>query len=280
MDILNNINHQLGIFSWFGFVMPLPQRLDLIKKAGFDATTIWWEDEIGSPGIRKEKMPALVREAGLQLENIHVPYDDIDDLWSESEILRNRILDRHIEWLNNCADLDIPVMLMHIIDRKFPPQPNKRGIDSINRLLRTAEDLGVKIALENTGSVDYIDFVLSALPSDNLVFCYDSSHDFLYSDVKAAILKKQGHRLRHLHLSDNDLKKDRHWLPGEGIIDWQQIRKVFPRDTYKGNITLEVYPKEEDLKGDPQYFIKKAYQKVLWLRELLTSDPGQWPVPG
>ncbi len=268
---MNNFNHQLGIFSWFGFVMPLPKRLELIKKAGFDAATIWWEDEIGSPKIKKEKMPNIVRESGLILENIHVPYDDADDLWSESKTLRNKIVYRHIEWLNDCAELDIPVMLMHIIDRNFLPDPNKWGIESLSRLLKAAEDLGVKIAIENTGSVDYIDYVLRDLLSDHLVFCYDSSHDFIYSKEKAAILKKQGQRLKHLHLSDNDLAEDRHWLPGEGIIDWQQLSNAFPRDTYKGNITLEVYPGVEDIISSPQYFIEKAYRSALWVRDILTG---------
>ena len=269
---MNDLNNKLGIFSWFGFVMPLPQRLELIKKAGFDATTIWWEDEIGSPMIKKEKMAGIVKGSGLILENIHVPYDDADDLWSESKTRRDRIVNRHTEWLNDCAELDIPVMLMHIIDRKYPIQPNKCGIESISRLLRIAEDLGVKIALENTGSVDYIDFVLRELVSDYLVFCYDSSHDFLYSTEKAVILKKQSLRLQHLHLSDNDLEKDRHWLPGEGIIDWQKINKAFPRDTYKGNITLEVYPGKDDQKGSPSKFIEKAYQSAIWARNMLSVD--------
>ncbi len=268
---MNKVNHQLGIFSWFGFVMPLPERLELINRAGFAATTIWWEDEIGLPGIKKEKMPEMVREAGLILENIHVPYHDIDDLWSESKSLRTKIVNQHIKWLNDCAELGIPVMLMHIVDRKFEKYPNKWGIESISQLLKTAEELGVTIAIENTGSVDYIDFILRELVSDHLVFCYDSSHDFLYSDETALILKKQGHRLKHLHLSDNDRKKDRHWLPGEGKVDWQLLSNTFPRDKYEGNITLEVYPGEQDLKTAPQYFIKKAYRSAFWVRDILTG---------
>ena len=39
------INYPLGIFSWFGFVLPFEERITLIKEAGFTATSIWWEDE-------------------------------------------------------------------------------------------------------------------------------------------------------------------------------------------------------------------------------------------
>lgn len=51
---------KLGIFSWFGFVMPLRKRLELIKNAGFDVTSLWWEDEEGNPPTRKDEMPRMV----------------------------------------------------------------------------------------------------------------------------------------------------------------------------------------------------------------------------
>lgn len=269
---MKKFSNPLGIFSWFGFVMPLQNRLELIKKAGFDATTIWWEDEIGAPKIRKEQMPALVRDAGLFLENIHVPYEDADDFWSDLESVRDKVVDRHLRWLNDCAALGIPVLLMHIIDRRFSRIPNKWGIESLSCLVQAAEDLGVKIAVENTGSVDYVDFVLNELDSDHLRFCYDSSHDFIYSSNPGSILKRQGKRLAHLHLSDNDLQYDRHWLPGEGIIDWDRIGGIFPTDTYQGNITLEIYPKETDLCKAPGQFIEKAYSSAVWVRNKLGAE--------
>jgi hypothetical protein len=85
----------LGIFSWFGFVIPLKERLRLIKKAGFDATTVWWEDEEGPEIIRKREIPQMVRDEGLILENIHVPFNNSDDLWSDSKMHRESFLARH-----------------------------------------------------------------------------------------------------------------------------------------------------------------------------------------
>lgn len=35
----------LSIFSWFSYPLPLQERLELIKNAGFDATALWWGDE-------------------------------------------------------------------------------------------------------------------------------------------------------------------------------------------------------------------------------------------
>lgn len=266
-------DYKLGIFSWFGFVLPLPVRLELIKKAGFDMTTLWWEDEIGKPGIPKEAMPAMVSEAGLILENIHVPYDKCDDFWNASSIVRNTAIEKHIDWVNDCAFFDIPMMVMHISDTYAPEKPSKYGIDSIAKILAVAEQLGIILALENTGRADFNQFILEELPSPNLGLCYDSSHDWLYSSNKGQLLKDAGDRLVTVHFSDNDGQKDRHWLPGEGTIDWQQIAGAFPQD-YKGCITLEVCPKYTKSIKTPGAFIECGYKKAEWVKNLILSRQG------
>jgi sugar phosphate isomerase/epimerase len=234
--------YQLGIFSWFGFVLPLPERLKLIREAGFNATTLWWEDEIGSPDIKKEHMPNIVRDSGLILENIHIPYDNCDDLWSEQKPSRDAIVNKYISWLNDCAKYNIPMMVMHITDSINLPSPNQYGIDSIFRLLKVAEDLGVIIAIENTGREDYIYFVLSEIQSNYFGFCYDSSHNRIYSKNDLTLLEKFANCIVTTHLSDNDGSKDRHWLPGEGIIDWEKLTNAFPKIKYTGYLTLGYRP--------------------------------------
>lgn len=266
--MIHNPKYQLGIFSWFGFVLPLPERLKLIKDAGFDAATLWWEDEIGSPAIKKEHMPKIVRDSGLILENIHIPYDNCDDLWSEYKSSRDAVVNKYIGWLNDCAEYNIPMMVMHISDSLNLPSPNKYGLDSISRLLKVAEDLEVVIAVENTGREDYICFVLSELNSEYLGLCYDSSHNRIYSRDNLTLLEQLGNRLTATHFSDNDGNRDSHWLPGEGIINWEKVIDVFPKTEYSGYLTLEVYPTQKQLKRTARDFLAKAYQSALWIRKL------------
>lgn len=33
--------HKSGIFSWFGFPIPMEERLRMIKDAGFDSVLLW-----------------------------------------------------------------------------------------------------------------------------------------------------------------------------------------------------------------------------------------------
>ena len=257
-----------GIFSWFGWVMPLPKRLELIRQAGFTSTSLWWEDEIGTPPIDRPTMAALVRDYGLNLDNVHVPYDDIDDLWSEDKSCRNNIVDRHLKWIDELAQCSIPIMVMHIMDHYYPPLPNQYGLESSGQIVAAAREAGILIAIENTGDVGLIDYVLTHIESDHLGFCYDSSHDWLYSVKKARILDKWGHRLLCTHLSDNDGKRDRHWLPGQGNIDWQLIRRFLPPNNYRGTIALEVTASRSQQSAlTPQQFLEEAYERL----ELLFS---------
>lgn len=253
----------LGIFSWFGWVMPLPERLALIKKAGFEAASLWWEDEIGSPGINRAHMPDLVRDAGLMLDNVHVPYDGIDDLWSEDAIRRERVVRKHLDWIDEFARYDIPLMVMHVLDRSYPPAPNQYGVECISRIVSAAEAAGVGVAIENTGEVSFIDYILSRIESKSLGFCYDSSHDWLYSSNKGCILEKCGHRLLCTHLSDNDGIQDRHWLPGLGGVDWKVVRTLLPLETFSGVIGLEITASEHQRQNMlPGKFLRHAYQTV------------------
>ncbi|AEE92051.1 Xylose isomerase domain-containing protein TIM barrel [Tepidanaerobacter acetatoxydans Re1] len=250
---------KLGIFSWFGFVMPLPARLKLIKGACFDATSLWWEDEQGYPNISKDEMPKMVKESGLILENIHAPFTNSSDLWSENLPVRKKILREHMIWLEDCAKYDIPIMVMHIMENEIP-KLNKYGIESISYLTKKAEEYKIKIALENTKLNGGIPFVLSEIQSDYLGLCYDSSHARLNGEE--ALLEDFGHRLIALHISDNDGQKDRHWLPGNGIIDWNKFLESFPKDSYSGNLTLEVCPTEEEISAGPNEFLSKGFKRI------------------
>ncbi len=266
-SLVQKFKYPRGIFSWFGYVLPLQKRLELIKEAGFDATTLWWEDEETLGGLEKNDMPDLVRKGGLVLENIHVPYDHCNDLWSGSALDRTDIVNKHIAWLQDCARHNIPMMVIHVTDGQNPPGPNRFGINSLLQILEIAEEFDVAVAVENTGSAAHLHSLFSEVESESLGFCYDTSHDWLYGVEKGESLQKFGRRLMATHLSDNDGRNDRHWLPGEGIVDWNRVAGVFPGSTYPGALTLEVVRKESS--EPPEAFLARAYEKVAWVAGLI-----------
>lgn len=261
-------NHNLiGVFSYFGFQLPLNERLQLIKATGFGATALWWGDEIAFRDVDKDDIPKIVRDYGLVIDNIHVPYDNSNDLWSDRASVRKAIVDKYISWLNDCAEHKIPIMVMHISRGSELPDPNIYGIESMKKITKAAEDLGVIVAVENTRRNDYLDLIFSEIQSKSLGFCYDSSHDWLYSTEKAELLGRLGRKLATIHLSDNDGIKDRHWIPKNGIIDWNKVIKALTNADYTGSLFLEVYPDGQDCDLTPQEFLEKVFEQGLWIKK-------------
>lgn len=260
------IEYRLGIFYWFGYVLPLQERLKMIREAGFDVVSIWWEDEMAFQCEKKEEVPSLVEDVGLILENIHLPYQTCNDLWSREEEVRKKVLKEHEAWLVDAASHRVPTVVMHIADGPHPPGPFSKGLDSITYLLGVAEDLGVVIALENTQFTTYLRDLFVDLDSENLRLCYDSSHDYLEGE-KGSILRDLGSFISTTHLSDNDGEKDRHWLPKEGIVDWKETMTLLREKGFRGPLSMEVFPKKREEK--PEVFLKRAYQRVYELAEMM-----------
>ncbi|QSX08366.1 sugar phosphate isomerase/epimerase [Alkalibacter rhizosphaerae] len=256
-----------SIFSWYGFVQPLKERLESIRRAGFDGVSLWWEDETYPKIIKKEKMPQMVRSEGLYFENIHTPYQDVNDLWSEEKTVRNKTIARYMGYLDQCSQFKIPVMVMHVTDVDGPKELLSQGLDSFMQLREYGTKLGVRIAVENTRDADLVDGLLTQLQSDHFGLCYDSSHDWLAGQTKGMLLENWSHRLFTTHLSDNDMEKDRHWIPGDGEVDWDKL-KILLKKTDLEYASMELVGSIKSME-DPDEFLKKAYEQM---RKLVTGQ--------
>jgi sugar phosphate isomerase/epimerase len=265
--------HLPGIFSWFGFDLPLAERLVMIREAGFETTSLWWGREEDFEDIPKKDVVRRTHEAGLILENIHAPYEDSNYLWSADRSLRDRVVKDRIGWVEDCARYEIPIMVMHISRGVDQPSPNGYGIESIARILEMADSLGVTVAIENTRRLDYFETVMQEISSPNLGFCYDSSHDWITDEESpTSILRQWSHRLTNVHLSDNDGIEDRHWLPGEGIVDWLEVCHILSGLNFPGHLMLEVMPKETEFAEGPKRFLERAFDRIMWIKQFFKNQ--------
>jgi sugar phosphate isomerase/epimerase len=264
-----------GIFAWFGYRLHMKQRASLIKDAGFDTISLWWGEEEKANTGSLHDLPAIIRDNGLKIDNIHVPFEGCNDFWSGSEGIRQNIFERHLAWIDDCARHKIPKIVMHLTQGPNPPMPNETGLSIIKQLVKAAEDKNVILAVENVQRTEHLDFVFSKIDSPHLAFCYDSSHDFLWSRQPCELLRKWAGRLVTTHFSDNDGQEDQHWLPNTGTVDWQKIGRSFPIETYAGPLLLEVLPRENENKRSAKEFIAAAYESICSVRETLLQARRQ-----
>jgi sugar phosphate isomerase/epimerase len=263
----------LGIFSWFGLDLPLETRLNLIKRAGFSTTCLWYGTE--EDMVRNNQadiMPMLVHERGIKIDNIHVPYKNCNYIWTDTGEKRELIWQELTDGIRYCTKHEIPIMVMHPVKGKTPPSPNELGLEFFHRLVKEAENQNITIALENVpAGNECLEYLFSQITSPNLKFCFDSSHDNIATAFKGQALVKWGSRLATVHFSDNMGKNDDHLVPGQGNIDWTAMMKQIPNG-YIGALILEL-DNPKDLKGlHPVEFLISAHARLQKLEEILGKE--------
>jgi len=112
----------------------------------------------------------------------------------------------------------------------------------LDKLAEYAHTKGVQIALENLPRTCLGNTVAEHLEllsvNDKLRACFDFNHSLI--DDTAEVIKKLGNRIITVHVSDRDNINERHWLPGEGVLDWKGIIDAFDSIGYKGAWIYEI----------------------------------------
>lgn len=263
-------NYTLGFDAGFEYGLPLQQRLELFKEAGFEAVSVWWGDreELYREG-RQSEITDIVLGSGLALDHAHIPYDFTDELWIEDTTRRKAAVNFLISRIEECGKYGVPVGVIHVSPGASDLQPNRLGIESISKILNAAEDAGVIIAVENTMRPEFMDFVFAELESPMLRFCYDASHECLYGGGEnGSILRKYGHLLAVTHLADTDGIKDPHALPGEGVIDWKKVAASLS-EVKPVCLMLETVRTPGWKEGPLEKYLAAAFSSVKRIKEMI-----------
>jgi len=232
----------IALYQYFGYELPIKERFDLIKSAGFDAVGLWCDDWFGWTGHRE--YPDIARTAGLHVVDGHAPfardYDFVNALWYDN-LDGETTYETYLRTINECSEDGIANLIVHLnvnYGEFIAPPPNELGALRIKRLVEAAEKRNVTIALENIDDHSFLAYVFERINSPNLGFCYDVGHRHC-EEPNVDLLALYGDKLVALHLHDNDGSGDQHRLPFEGNIDWQEQMPKIAAAGYNGPITLE-----------------------------------------
>lgn len=251
----------ITIYDWFGYELPIKERYQLIKEAGFDGVLLWWSEDFNRNDYRSG--PQIAREAGLFIENIHTPIKNQNSLWLDN-LEGEALNDCYLQCVADCAEFEIPTMVVHLPKEDNPC--NTLGLDRIKRITEKAEQLGVNVALENLRNLANLAYVLEQVDSQRIGFCYDCGHHYRhYPGVD--VLSMYGSRLMALHLHDNNGSRAEHGLPFDGTIDWSATMKKIAETGYSGATAIE--PMNWDYENlSPKDFLHKAFERAKRLEAL------------
>ena len=228
----------IGIYDCFGYGpgydVTFEERYRLIKESGFDCVMLWWSDKFGR-GAGYKQDAWFARDAGLIVENIHVPIHEQNYL-SMNNLDGESVFQTYMQCLDDCFEYGIPTMVIHLPDDAY--LLNDLGLKRLSMLVSEAEEKKVTLAFENLRNISNLTRVMQTFHSQYVGYCYDSCHHKNYaSDID--LLEQYGDRLVALHLHDNGGKHNQHQLPFDGSINWSTVMKGIERTGYQGAISLE-----------------------------------------
>lgn len=233
---------------------------------------------------------AAARAAGVRINQMHMPYPLLVPN-GDRELNRFLRCEAAPKSLQICADFGCPYIVVHGL--KLARYLGSEEVEwaETEKLLRflapTAKELGITICMENLydqrggrvvegpgcdarKAAERIDRLNDAYGAEVLGFCFDTGHANLTGLDFEAFIKTLGHRLKVLHIHDNDGIGDLHQLPfaftrnreSRPSTDWEGFIRGLRAIRFDGVLNFETAPVltafPEEMKRDVLSFIART----------------------
>jgi len=257
---------KLGLHSLLYPLHTLEESVSRLLRFGVDCIELVLDFPHVAPQDFSRELASRIRSiAGSQVDfSIHAPIFEIN-LSSPYEVIRRHSVESVVRSVEVASWLGSRVVTIH----PPPPPPSfwgeralatlqERFASSIKECLKSAEDRGVLLCLENTpesGELFYQYFnTMRGLAPENSCISFDVGHAFILANASGYVgavgslaeklVALEIIRLRdfiaHVHVHDNDGLRDLHLPPTYGNIDFGPILQALRDIDFNGQMILEV----------------------------------------
>ena len=216
--------------------------------------------EISMPGREYAGFPYAAfavhaRDAGVAIRSFHLPFytEETVDPAALDPGVRRRTAELHARYVGIAASMGARIAVVH------PGLEPVADADRAERLARSKESMA---ALAEVGAEEGVTICVENLPRSclgnraaelaeivavdpRLRVCFDTNH--LLGESHADFLAALGPLIATTHVSDYDFANERHWLPGEGRIDWRALADGLDAIGYADAFNYEL-----DFRGNPK----------------------------
>ncbi len=252
----------------------LEESIDSISEAGYSAIEIMCDTPHAYPPISDEKIRSIkksLKKNNMEISNMNgFMMCAIQDFHHPSWIEEDpSFRQQRINHTINCLELANKLGVKTVSTEPGGPPTNSSNNDQlelfaqgINDVIPIAEKNNVKLLIEPEpellieNSSEFINFI-SRFESKYLGLNFDIGHFFCVNEKPAELVKTLSDYISHIHLED--ISKDRvhkHLIPGKGVINFHSIFKALEEVDYRGFITVELYPYQ----NNPQSAAKTALE--------------------
>ena len=237
------MKYELGLSSWG---KELDDKLFCAYKANGITKIELSKSDYSQMDFREVEI--LSKKYDIQLWSLHLPFAPFTeiDISSTDEDLRISTIKKYEALIEKGSQIGIKHFIVHPsgepiedVDRENKMRQAKK---SLTQLVEIAADYNAVIVVENlprTCLGNSSKEILELVAVDNrLRVCFDTNH-LLGEKIEEFILAV-GEKIITTHVSDYDAINERHWLPGEGVIDWNNLIDALGRIGYKGPWLYEI----------------------------------------
>ena len=119
------------------------------------------------------------------------------------------------------------------------------SVQMVAQFAGIAKSKGLTLLIETRandwfGSVDAIMNLMQAAEADNLGVILDVAHVHAGKEYLALAIRKCGHLIKLVHLSDNDSSQAYHFPPGRGNIDFQAVFHNLNLVGFEGTMVIDI----------------------------------------
>lgn len=200
-----------------------------------------WNDESASTDYFK--VQKIAEKYGIKLRSIHLSMGERVDISSEKYAANSlKIMKKQ---LDNASIAGVEYAVLHASSEPIENSEREKRLNNAAEnavyLCEYAKERGITICIENLprscicNCIDEVKFIVNKSPL--LKVCFDVNH--LLKDNHVDFFNAFKGKIENVHISDFDFKDDRHWIPGDGKIDWKIIKKGLEDDGYSGPFLYE-----------------------------------------
>lgn len=213
------------------------------EKAGISAMEISLQEHILN-ALDLEQVKKWADAHNVELWSLHFPFNPNGqaDIAAHEEDVRRATIKYYGELIKKGTKIGIKTYVIHPCSVEPIEEDERREVrmkyskECLDALAEIAHEAGAVIAVENLprsclarNSKELLELLES---NDKLRVCYDTNH--LLDQDTFEFISDVGDKIVTIHVSDYDFVNERHWLPGEGQLDWQEVLKALKNIGYNG----------------------------------------------
>ena len=220
---------------------------DAVLDSGIKSIEVWF----GS-AIQDEYVIAQLKRLADngRVFSAHAPFGEKLDLSSLDDEIRHAGVSACVSVAELLSKLGGKTLVIHSSPHIDDPSQRAERLAgcaaSVAEIADHCRGLGISVAVEllagtqlgNTGQ-ELLD-ILKAVDRPNVGVCLDVNHVFPADDLIPTV-RLLGTHIITLHISDYDGIEEKHWLPTQGVIDWDGLVRALREMGYSGPFIYEMY---------------------------------------